>query len=92
VFLFLHFILNIDGKSLGDEVKINTLTLKTKDNRSVLYLKDLGAQIGWKAVFFWEYLGPFLCYLFLYLRPTFIYGIKASKPMHPVVQYVDQYS
>lgn len=60
------------GKALGDDEKISSLGLPTKN--VMLYLRDLGPQIGWQTVFLIEYFGPFAIYPIFYLRPTLIYG------------------
>ncbi|XP_013783850.1 very-long-chain enoyl-CoA reductase-like [Limulus polyphemus] len=71
------------GKSLPDETTLETLSLK---DEKVLFLKDLGPQIGWKTVFLWEYTGPLVLYLVTYLRPALLYGVEAaSVPKHTVV-------
>lgn len=76
------------GKSLSDEEKLSNLKLNREDGVEVLYLKDLGPQIGWSTVFLCEYLGPLICYLITYARPTLLYGsAAASKPALPVVHY-----
>ncbi|TKR65492.1 hypothetical protein L596_025888 [Steinernema carpocapsae] len=70
------------GKSLKDEQKISELNMPTNGQ---IYLRDLGPQIAWKTVFLVEYAGPFFIYPLFYLRPTWIYGADASKPVHDVV-------
>jgi len=50
-----------------------------------LYFKDLGPQVAWRTVFLVEYLGPLVCYLVTYFRPSLIYGALATRPVHPVV-------
>ncbi|KAK9815164.1 hypothetical protein WJX73_009328 [Symbiochloris irregularis] len=46
---------------------------------SQVAFKDLGPQIGYKTVFFWEYFGPVLVYALIYSLPQFVY------PWHRVV-------
>jgi very-long-chain enoyl-CoA reductase len=41
---------------------------------ALLYVRDLGMQIGWQTVFLIEYAGPFFIYPLFYLRPSLIYG------------------
>ncbi|KAI9474677.1 3-oxo-5a-steroid 4- dehydrogenase [Coemansia sp. RSA 989] len=41
---------------------------------SVIFLKDLGPQIGWRAVFYIEYLGPIIFHYFIYNFSELIYG------------------
>ena len=46
---------------------------------STLIFKDLGPQIGYQTVFFWEYLGPLVIYALVYLLPaSFVYPASAS--------------
>lgn len=74
------------GKSLGDNVEVGSIELSKEDGVDVLYLKDLGPQIGWSTVFLCEYAGPLICYLITYLRPSLVYGKAGSNaPIAPVV-------
>ncbi|KAK0395092.1 hypothetical protein QR680_001113 [Steinernema hermaphroditum] len=72
------------GKSLRDEETLASLGLD-KEKNVALYVKDLGPQIAWKTVFLVEYAGPFFIYPLFYLRPSFIYGQAASRPVADVV-------
>ncbi|RWS27498.1 trans-2:3-enoyl-CoA reductase-like protein [Leptotrombidium deliense] len=74
--------LEAKGKALSDDTVLKTLNLK---KGRILYVKDLGPQVGWKTVFLCEYFGPLMCYLITYCRPQLLYGDKASMPMHDVV-------
>lgn len=66
-----------DGKSLND--------YGLRDGDTIVF-KDLGPQVSYKAVFFFEYLGPLLAYLpFYFMRKEIyggIFGIKnAGRPL-----------
>lgn len=66
-----------DGKSLSD--------YGLGDGDTIVF-KDLGPQVSYKAVFFFEYLGPLVVYLpFYFMRQQIyggIFGLKgANKPM-----------
>lgn len=75
--------LDARGKSLKDEETLKSLGLK---NGSILYVKDLGPQIGWITVFLAEYAGPLFIYLWLYTRPWIFYGDFAGlSSSHTVV-------
>jgi very-long-chain enoyl-CoA reductase len=67
------------GKNLRDEEVLSNLS------STQLYFRDLGQQIAWKTVFLLEYAGPFFIYPLFYLRPSFIYGSAASRPIHQAV-------
>lgn len=58
-----------------------------------LLFKDLGPQIGYRAVFFWEYFGPALVYALPYLFPRVVYGLlndssvvdaAVARPKYPI--------
>ncbi|TMS34792.1 hypothetical protein L596_002311 [Steinernema carpocapsae] len=76
--------LEAKGKSLKDEQTLASLGLDKAKNVT-FYVKDLGPQIAWKTVFLLEYAGPFFIYPLFYLRPSFIYGQAASRPVYDVV-------
>lgn len=40
---------------------------------TALVFKDLGPQIGYATVFFWEYFGPLAIYPLFYLLPNLFY-------------------
>eukprot|EP00601_Ochromonadales_sp_CCMP2298_P004241 CAMPEP_0173178524 /NCGR_PEP_ID=MMETSP1141-20130122/5588_1 /TAXON_ID=483371 /ORGANISM="non described non described, Strain CCMP2298" /LENGTH=303 /DNA_ID=CAMNT_0014101033 /DNA_START=67 /DNA_END=978 /DNA_ORIENTATION=+ len=62
-----------DGKvRLDDDSKLIT-SYELKD--ATVNFKDLGAQIGYRTVFLWEYFGPMVFVgLYYYLRPALIYS------------------
>ena len=45
---------------------------------SELTFKDLGPQIGYSTVFFWEYFGPALVYALIYFFPKIVYPWAVS--------------
>ena len=60
------------GEALrGDKTTLGSLGVK---DGSVVYFKDLGTQIGYSTVFFWEYFGPMVIYPLFFLYPLVFYG------------------
>lgn len=54
--------------------------------------KDLGPQISYRTLFFWEYLGPLLIYPIFYFFPVYQYfGYKGERLIHPVQTYALYY-
>ena len=53
---------------------------------AVLTFKDLGPQIGYSTVFFWEYFGPMLCYALVYFAPSLFYPWAKKVPAKGDVQ------
>eukprot|EP00199_Chlamydomonas_sp_CCMP681_P007022 CAMPEP_0119107156 /NCGR_PEP_ID=MMETSP1180-20130426/8574_1 /TAXON_ID=3052 ORGANISM="Chlamydomonas cf sp, Strain CCMP681" /NCGR_SAMPLE_ID=MMETSP1180 /ASSEMBLY_ACC=CAM_ASM_000741 /LENGTH=300 /DNA_ID=CAMNT_0007092605 /DNA_START=91 /DNA_END=990 /DNA_ORIENTATION=- len=66
-----------DGKTLGD--------YGLKDG-SLLNVKDLGLQIGYSTVFFWEYFGPLVVYPLFYALPHLLYPGVTPPAQRPLVQ------
>ena len=46
---------------------------------ATLHLKDLGPQVGYSTVFFWEYFGPIVAYVLVYNLPELVYGAAYEK-------------
>lgn len=60
-------------------------------NLTVVF-KDLGPQISYRTLFFWEYLGPLLIYPIFYFFPVYQYfGYKGERLIHPVQTYALYY-
>lgn len=53
------------GKTVLDDNSRTLVSYGIKDN-DVIYYKDLGPQLLWHTVFYVEYLGPFLIFLFFF--------------------------
>lgn len=62
------------------------LTEYSLSEGSVLLFKDLGPQVGWTTVFFWEYLGPLVMYAAIYFFPAVFYPGHSSFPEKTMVQ------
>jgi len=51
------------------------------DDGSSVTFKDLGPQIGYSTVFFWEYFGPLCVFLIPYFLPELVYGVAPEKQL-----------
>eukprot|EP00891_Asterochloris_glomerata_P000799 jgi/Astpho2/799/Aster-00653 len=56
-----------------------------KDGDELIF-KDLGPQVGYAAVFFWEYFGPMVVYALIYFFPHLIYPWAKRIPEKGTVQ------
>lgn len=65
-----------EGQKSGTVLKdegARLVDLGLTDGSSLIF-KDLGPQIGYATVFFWEYLGPLVIYFLIYAFPRAIYS------------------
>ena len=54
--------------------------------------KDLGTQVSYRTLFFFEYLGPLLLYPIFYHFPAYqFFGYKGERAIHPVQTYALYY-
>ncbi|XP_061995574.1 very-long-chain enoyl-CoA reductase [Rosa rugosa] len=61
------------------------------DNLTVVF-KDLGPQVEYRTLFFFEYIGPLLIYPIFYFFPVYQYlGFKGDRVIHPVQTYALYY-
>ncbi|KAF2620749.1 hypothetical protein F2Q68_00041554 [Brassica cretica] len=61
------------------------------DSLTVVF-KDLGAQVSYRTLFFFEYLGPLLIYPVFYYFPVYKYlGYGEDRVIHPVQTYAMYY-
>ncbi|XP_024031029.1 very-long-chain enoyl-CoA reductase isoform X2 [Morus notabilis] len=63
----------------------------SSDNLTLVF-KDLGPQVSYRTLFFWEYLGPLIIYPLFYYLPVYKYfGYKGDRVIHPVQTYAMYY-
>eukprot|EP01018_Ginkgo_biloba_P034080 Gb_04447 [translate_table: standard] len=73
------------GKKLKDYFEKN-------DGNQVVVFKDLGPQVSYRILFFWEYVGPLFIYPAFYYFPVYKYfGYPAERVVHPVQTYAMYY-
>ncbi|RZC75765.1 hypothetical protein C5167_000520 [Papaver somniferum] len=62
-----------------------------KDNLTVVF-KDLGPQVSYQILFFWEYVGPLVIYPLFYYLPVYKFlGYKEERVIRPVQTYAMYY-
>ncbi|KAI3386371.1 hypothetical protein SNEBB_008759 [Seison nebaliae] len=57
---------SVDGKAISERLDFHREFEIGDDKQVVIYVKDLGPQIGWSTVFIAEYFGPLVIYLLIY--------------------------
>lgn len=61
------------------------------DSLTVVF-KDLGPQVSYSTLFFFEYLGPLIIYPLFYYLPVYrFFGYKDERVIHPVQTYAMYY-
>ncbi|KAI3777970.1 hypothetical protein L2E82_06881 [Cichorium intybus] len=66
-------------------------TKGNSDNITVVF-KDLGPQVSYRTLFFFEYLGPLILYPIFYYLPVYQYlGYETKRIIHPVQTYALYY-
>ncbi|KAL6534041.1 hypothetical protein OROHE_013874 [Orobanche hederae] len=64
----------------------------TEGNELKVVFKDLGTQVNYSTLFFWEYLGPLVLYPIFYYFPVYkVFGYKEERVIHPVQTYAMYY-
>ncbi|KAG6469453.1 hypothetical protein ZIOFF_074170 [Zingiber officinale] len=61
-------------------------------NNLTVVFKDLGVQVSYSTLFFWEYLGPLIIYPICYYFPVYKYfGYEGERVVYPVQTYALYY-
>ncbi|MFQ6668887.1 hypothetical protein Gotur_034360 [Gossypium turneri] len=63
-----------------------------KQNKLTVVFKDLGLQVSYRTLFFFEYLGPLVLYPIFYYFPVYkFFGYGEDRVIHPVQTYAVYY-
>ncbi|PPR93588.1 hypothetical protein GOBAR_AA27080 [Gossypium barbadense] len=63
-----------------------------KQNKLTVVFKDLGPQVSYSTLFFFEYLGPLILYPIFYYFPMYkFFGYGEDRVIHPVQTYAVYY-
>ncbi|KAL1104573.1 hypothetical protein V6Z11_D04G073700 [Gossypium hirsutum] len=63
-----------------------------KQNKLTVVFKDLGPQVSYSTLFFFEYLGPLILYPIFYYFPVYkFFGYGEDRVIHPVQTYAVYY-
>ncbi|PWZ08368.1 Very-long-chain enoyl-CoA reductase [Zea mays] len=81
------------GKPVVLSPKASLLEYCEKGSGSLtVVFKDLGPQVYYSTLFFFEYLGPLIIYPMFYYLPVYKYfGYEGERAMHPVQTYAMYY-
>lgn len=75
---------------LDGDKKLSDFFLQGSDQKVIL--KDLGPQVKYSTLFFFEYLGPLFIYPLFYFLPVYKYaGLPVNRVKHPVQTYAAIY-
>ncbi|XP_073127769.1 very-long-chain enoyl-CoA reductase-like [Henckelia pumila] len=62
------------------------------NDQFIVVFKDLGPQVKYSTLFFWEYLGPLILYPIFYYYPVYrFFGYKEERVIHQVQTYAMYY-
>ncbi|KAJ0705083.1 putative oxidoreductase [Helianthus annuus] len=76
---------------LQSKKSLKEYTNGNSDTLTVVF-KDLGPQVSYRTLFFFEYLGPLILYPVFYYFPVYqIFGYKGERVIHPVQTYALYY-
>lgn len=76
---------------LNSKKSIKDYSDGNSDTLTVVF-KDLGPQVYYSTLFFWEYLGPLIVYPIFYYFPVYKYfGYKGERVVYPVQTYALYY-
>jgi very-long-chain enoyl-CoA reductase len=76
---------------LNQKTSLSEYCEKGSGSLTVVF-KDLGPQVYYSTLFFWEYVGPLFIYPIFYYLPVYKYfGYEGERVIHPVQTYAMYY-
>jgi len=76
---------------LNQKASLSDYCEKGSGSLTVVF-KDLGPQVYYSTLFFWEYVGPLFIYPMFYYLPVYKYfGYEGERVIHPVQTYAMYY-
>jgi very-long-chain enoyl-CoA reductase len=76
---------------LNQKASLSDYCEKGSGSLTVVF-KDLGPQVYYSTLFFWEYVGPLFIYPIFYYLPVYKYfGYEGERVIHPVQTYAMYY-